>query len=81
MYHPQKFAPTLALNRHPWDLIGQAKVFDICTSNQNQSGKCIFSRGVCRLTRKRRVLQGAVCHLAARIDNNIIILTTDYSIF
>ena len=34
--------------------------------NQNQGGKCIFPIGL----QKGTFLQGEVCHLAARIDNN-----------
>ena len=45
-----------------------SEVVDISAANQNQGG--LFSRGISRLARKRRVLQRAVCYLATRIDNN-----------
>ena len=67
--HQQKFAPTLALKWYPQDLIGQAKLFDISTANQNQGGKCTFSLRFSFFARKK-VSQRAVCYLAARIDNN-----------
>ena len=51
--------------------IGPAKLFDISAANQNQGGKCICSPRISRLARhKVRFLQRAVCHSAARIDNN-----------
>jgi len=50
--HPQKFAPTLALEWHPQDIIGRAKLLDISAANQNQGGKCIFSPRISRLARK-----------------------------
>ena len=67
---PQKFEPTLPLKWYPQDLIGRAKLFDISAANQNQGGKCIFNPGISSLARKRRVLQRAVCHLAACIDDD-----------
>ena len=72
--HQQKFAPTLALKWYPQDLIGRAKLFDISAASQYQGGKYIFSPQAARTfpvwPAKRRVLQRAVCRLAARIDNN-----------
>jgi len=69
--HPQIFAPSVTLKWYPQDLIGRAKLFDISAANQNQGGKYIFSPRIPVWPAKWRVLQRAVCHLAARIDNNV----------
>ena len=67
--HPQKFAPTLALKLYSQDLIGRAKLFDISEASQHRGLFLARALPVWR-ARTRRVLQRAVCHLAARIDNN-----------
>ena len=60
--------------RDPQVLIGQAKLFDISACSQSESGQQMhlqplrFWFGLQELS---HVLQRAVCHLAARIDNNV----------
>jgi len=82
--HPQKFAPTLAVKWYPQDFIGRAKLFDISAATQYQGfirAANIFS--ACTFPvwpAKRRVLQRAVCHLAARIDNKKLLDEVEHDI-
>lgn len=68
---PQKFALTLALKLYPQDLIGRAKLFDISAANHNRAENAFSARAFPVWPAKRGVLQRAVCHLAACIDNNV----------
>jgi len=48
-------------NRDSKVLIGQAKLFDISTANQNQGSKCIRSPLISRLARKKaRFTEGSL---------------------
>ena len=69
-----KFTPALALKWHPQVLIGQAKLFDISACSQSESGRQMHLQPLrfCFSPQElSHVLQRAVCHLAARIDNNV----------
>ena len=63
-----KFAPSLAFKWYPQG--SSAKLFDISATNQNQGGKPFAALAFLVWPARTRVLRRAVCHLAARIDNN-----------
>ena len=56
--------------RDPQVLIGLAKLFYTSAANQNQGVKAFAVNAFLDWPARRRVLQRAVCHLAAPIDNN-----------
>ena len=63
----QNFAPTLALKWYPQDLIGLVKSLQPV---RIRAAKEFSARAFSVWPAKWRVFKKAVCHLAARIDNN-----------